>query len=150
MTRPINTIVIHCSASREGKKLSLADITAGHKARGFNAVGYHYVILLDGTVERGRPESVPGAHVQGHNAKSIGVCYVGGLAKDGTPKDTRTPAQLAAMRTLVDSLRRRYPNARVCGHRDLSPDLNGDGKIQPREWMKQCPCFDVQAWLAAA
>jgi len=150
MARAIDLIVIHCAATPEGRNVSLADITAMHKARGFNTVGYHYVILLDGTVEKGRPEATVGAHVQGHNSRSIGVCYIGGVAKDAkTPKDTRTDAQKASLALLIADLRRRYPKARVCGHRDLSPDLNKDGKIEPREWMKACPSFDVASWLAA-
>ncbi len=149
MGRPVDLIVIHCAATPEGRDVSLAQITAMHKARGFATVGYHYVILLDGTVAKGRPDSVVGAHVQGHNARSIGICYIGGLAKDGkTPKDSRTEAQKASLGFLVNDLRRRYPKARVCGHRDLSPDLNKDGVIQPREYMKACPSFDVATWLA--
>lgn len=147
--RSIDAIVIHCAATPEGRPVSLAQITAMHKARGFRTVGYHYVILLDGTVAKGRPEAEVGAHVEGHNAHSIGVCYIGGLAADAkTPKDTRTDAQRAALADLVKDMHARYPKARICGHRDFSPDLNKDGVIQPREWMKACPSFDVAAWWA--
>ncbi len=76
---------------------------------------------------------------------SIGVCYIGGLAKDGkTPKDTRTAGQKDSLRRLLIELKRKYPSAIICGHRDLSPDLNHDGKIEPNEWVKACPCFDAQ------
>ena len=78
-------------------------------------------------------------------ANSIGVAYVGGVAKDGkTPKDTRTPAQRRALADLLRKLKKQFPNAKVCGHRDLSPDKNHDGPIQPSEWVKACPCFDAK------
>ena len=93
--RPIDSIIIHCSATPEGKHFTAADIRRWHKAQGWSDIGYHYVILLDGTVQEGRPISQPGAHCKGMNARSIGICYIGGLAADGkTPKDTRTTAQI--------------------------------------------------------
>ena len=146
--RPIDLIVIHCAATPEGKAFDVSDIERMHKARGFAMVGYHYVILLDGTVQKGRPEALAGAHVQGHNKRSIGICYIGGVGADGKPKDTRTEEQKASLEMLVRSLRQKYPKARVCGHRDLSPDLDGDGKVEPHEWFKACPSFSVQNWLA--
>lgn len=143
--RQINLIVVHCSATPEGRDVTAADINKMHIARGFKKIGYHYVIRLDGTVETGRKENEVGAHAKGYNANSIGVCYVGGLASDGkTPKDTRTAAQKSALKKLLHTLKQRYPNARIVGHRDLSPDLNHDGKIEPNEWVKACPCFDAQ------
>lgn len=144
--RPIDLIVIHCSATPEGKHFDLEDIDRMHKARGFAMVGYHYIVLLDGTVQKGRPDAIAGAHVQGFNKHSIGICYIGGIA-DGKAKDTRTDEQKAALEKLVKGLRTRFPKARICGHRDLSPDLDRDGKVEPHEWMKQCPSFDVAAWL---
>ena len=89
--RSITEIIIHCSATAEGRDFGVADIRRWHKAQGWTDVGYHYVVRLDGTVQEGRALSEPGAHCKGHNAHSIGICYVGGLAADGrTPKDTRT------------------------------------------------------------
>ena len=86
-----------------------------------------------------------GAHVYGHNANSIGVAYVGGLSKDGnTPRDTRTPAQRRALADLLRKLKKQFPGSHICGHRDLSPDLNHDGKIEPSEWVKACPCFNAE------
>lgn len=79
----------------------------------------------------------------GHNRHSIGVCYEGGLDEAGHPADTRTDAQRTALRQLLATLRRRYPQARIVGHRDLSPDRNGDGIISRGEWVKHCPCFDA-------
>ena len=90
-----------------------------------------------------RPLGRIGAHVKGYNRNSIGICYEGGLDKDGKPKDTRTPEQRAALRRLIIELQLRFPGCKVCGHRDLSTDLNRNGKIEPHEWSKQCPCFDV-------
>lgn len=92
--RKINQIIVHCSATPEGKNFNANDIDRWHKERGFDCIGYHYVIDLDGTIEKGRPIEKVGAHVKGHNSNSIGVCYIGGLASDGkTPKDTRTVEQ---------------------------------------------------------
>lgn len=142
--RQINLIVVHCSATPEGRDVTAADINKMHIARGFKKIGYHYVVSLDGTVETGRKENEIGAHAKGYNANSIGVCYVGGLASDGkTPKDTRTPAQKSALKKLLHTLKQRYPDARIVGHRDLSPDTNHNGKVDKWEWIKACPCFDA-------
>lgn len=142
--RQINLIVVHCSATPEGRDVTAADINKMHIARGFKKIGYHYVVRLDGTVETGRKENEIGAHAKGYNANSIGVCYVGGLASDGkTPKDTRTPAQKSALKKLLHTLKQRYPDARIVGHRDLSPDTNHNGKVDKWEWIKACPCFDA-------
>ncbi len=90
-----------------------------------------------------RSLELPGAHCRGHNKYSIGICYEGGLDARGNPKDTRTPEQRSALHLLVYQLLQQFRNARVCGHRDLSPDLDGDGTVEPWEWVKQCPCFEV-------
>lgn len=146
--RKINYIVVHCSATREGCVLTPQALEAEHRRRGFRSTGYHYYIRRDGTVLATRPLEVPGAHVKGHNKHSIGICYEGGLDEQGRPKDTRTPEQRSALRLLVHQLLQRFHgNVRVCGHRDLSPDLNGNGKIEPTEWVKQCPCFEVSEEL---
>ena len=130
--RSITEIIIHCSATAEGRDFGVADVRRWHKAQGWTDVGYHYVVRLDGTVQEGRALSEPGAHCKGHNAHSIGICYVGGLAADGrTPKDTRTTAQRAALRALVDRLQRQFPAATVHGHCEFAA--------------KACPCFDVRA-----
>jgi len=148
--RTIDLIVIHCSATREGQSHGAADIDRWHRAQGWNGIGYHYVIGLTGKVERGRPLEQPGSHVRGHNARSIGIVYIGGLAANGvTPKDTRTTAQRRSMAALVAELRARFRGARVCGHRDLSPDRDGDGVVEQHEWLKACPSFDVASWLAS-
>ena len=141
----IDAIVIHCSATRAGQDVHASDIDKWHKERGFAMIGYNYVITLDGKVEIGRPLTMDGAHcntagVSGkvYNKHSIGICYVGGLDRFGSPADTRTYAQKKALN--------QYPSIKeIIGHRDASPDKNGDGKITRNEWIKQCPCFEVRA-----
>lgn len=142
--RRIDTIVVHCSATREGKDYTVKDIRRWHKDRGYSDIGYHYVVYRDGSIHEGRPLELPGAHVKGHNARSIGICYVGGLDSNGKSKDTRTPQQKASLLSLIKRLKRDYPHTRVVGHRDLSPDRNGNGKVDRWEWLKDCPCFDAK------
>ena len=149
----IDAIVIHCSATRPGQDIHASDIDKWHKERGFSMIGYNYVITLDGKVEIGRPLTMDGAHCntagvsgKAYNKHSIGICYVGGLDRFGSPADTRTHAQKSALVDLVYRLINEYPNIKeVIGHRDASPDKNGDGKITRNEWIKQCPCFEVRA-----
>lgn len=150
--KTIDSIVIHCSATRAGQDVRAADIDKWHKERGFAMIGYNYVIDLDGTVETGRPLSMDGAHCntaglsgQSYNKHSIGICYVGGLDENGNPADTRTQEQKLSLANLVNKLCDEYPIVEVIGHRDASPDANGDGVISRNEWIKQCPCFDVRA-----
>lgn len=88
--RYINEIIIHCSDTKEGLDFNANDIDRWHKQKGWKRIGYHYVILLNGTIEQGRELEAVGAHTKGHNAHSIGICYIGGLDKNGKPKDTRT------------------------------------------------------------
>ena len=145
--RKIDTIILHCSATKPGMKVDAKVIDQWHRDRGWMGIGYHYVILEDGTVQRGRPIEEPGAHCKGWNERSIGICYVGGLDARGQPADTRTPEQRKAMKRLVRRLLMRFPDARVMGHRDTSPDRNGDGRISPDEYVKACPCFDVDQWM---
>ena len=129
--RQIKYIILHCTATREGKAFTAADIDRWHRARGWKGIGYHYVVRLDGMVEHGRPEAQIGAHCVGVNATSIGVCYVGGLAVDGrTPKDTRTPEQRVALLALLKRLKAKYPRARILGHNHFNKG-------------KACPCFDA-------
>lgn len=129
--RKIKEIILHCSATPEGKDFTVEDITRWHKERGFTTIGYHYVIYRDGSIHKGRDENMSGAHCTGHNSNSIGVCYIGGLAKDGkTPKDTRTKAQRSSLARLVMELVCKYPDVTIHGHNEFSN--------------KACPCFNVQ------
>ena len=130
--RKIDEIIIHCTATPEGRAVTVADIDRWHKARGWKGIGYHYVVYLDGSVHIGRPITEAGAHCQGHNAHSIGVVYVGGLTTYGEPADTRTPAQVTALHALVRDLRKRFPQAGIHGHREFAD--------------KACPSFDVRKW----
>ena len=150
--KTIDAIVIHCSATRAGQDVRAADIDKMHQERGFAMIGYNYVVDLDGTVEDGRPLTRDGAHCntaglsgKSYNKHSIGIVYVGGLDENGNPADTRTPEQKQALADLVYRLINEYPIVEVIGHRDASPDKNGNGKIERNEWIKQCPCFDVRA-----
>lgn len=148
MMRKIDLIVVHCSATREGQDFTVEDIRQWHRKRGFRDVGYHFIIYREGSIVEGRPLWQVGAHVKGHNKNSIGICYIGGLSANGKAKDTRTEAQKVALESLLKSLKKRFANARICGHRDLSPDRNGDGVITKDEWLKECPCFDAETEYA--
>lgn len=144
--KTIDSIVIHCTATKEGQNFRAKDIDRWHKERGWKMIGYNYVIGLDGRIEEGRPLTMNGAHCKGWNDHSIGIVYVGGLDKNGKSKDTRTFQQKLSMHLLVENLMEKYPTiTQVIGHRDTSPDLNGDGKLDPHEWIKDCPCFDVKS-----
>lgn len=141
--REINLIVIHCSATRADRCFTEHDVTAAHRCRGFKECGYHYYIRKNGDIKTMRPIERIGAHARGFNAASIGICYEGGLDEHGRPADTRTEWQRHSLRVLVRVLMIDYPGCQLCGHRDLSPDLNRNGEIEPEEWIKACPCFDV-------
>ena len=129
--RTIKEIIIHCADTPEGRDNKAADIDRWHKQRGFDCIGYHYVIDLDGTIEAGRDTECIGAHCKGHNTNSIGICYIGGADRDTLkPKDTRTESQKASLLLLLKYLRQRYPKAKIYGHRDFSD--------------KACPSFDAK------
>ena len=128
--RTITLIIIHCSAVKPDQMSSAAQIDTWHRQRGFHlGIGYHYVVRRNGEIEQGRPEYMVGAHCLNHNAHSIGVCYEGGLDIRGQPADTRTEAQKATMRRLLEELHERYPRAVIVGHHDLNPH-------------KACPCIE--------
>lgn len=151
--RTIDTLVIHCSATPQGQHVTVYDIDRGHALRGFKRrpeaaklfnpglphIGYHFLVDLKGEIFTGRALDEIGAHVSGSNARSIGLCLVG--------MKRFTAAQWAALRQLVGELQASFPGLRVVGHRDLSPDLDGDGVVEPQEWLKECPTFEVKTWL---
>lgn len=139
--REINLIVVHCSATRADRDFTENDLEVCHRHRGFNGAGYHFYIRKNGDIKNTRPLEKPGAHALGYNAHSIGICYEGGLDVRYRPADTRTEWQKHSLRVLIRTLLMDYPGCRVCGHRDLSPDRNGDGRISPEEWVKECPCL---------
>lgn len=125
--RSIRRIIIHCSASPNGRPDTIDDIDRWHKERGFNGVGYHHVIHMDGSTHTGRPEEEQGAHALGYNSLSIGICMIG--------TDKFTEAQWFALAGLVRYLREKYRYASVIGHGEL-PDVH-----------KACPGFSVTEWL---
>lgn len=132
--RKINKIILHCSATREGQNFTTKDIDYWHKKRGFTKIGYHYVIYLDGSVHIGRQESEIGAHATGHNANSIGICYIGGCDKNGKAKDTRTAAQKESLLKLVHELLKKYNLGleNVYGHYQFAN--------------KTCPSFSIETF----
>ena len=140
-------IVFHCSATKPSQDIGRPEIEAWHKAKGWTAIGYHYVIKRDGALQLGRPLEAIGAHVEGFNSHSVGVCMVGGLDEAGKglidDESGFTPQQWATARIVRDFLEALYPKARLCGHRDLSPDKDGDGTVEQSEWLKTCPGFNV-------
>lgn len=120
--RTITLIIIHCSATPEGRSLSFEECRRDHiMHRHFRDIGYHFYITRDGTVHDGRPIEKVGAHCEGHNSHSIGICYEGGLDANGKPADTRTEAQRKALKSLVERMHRLFPKALIVGHHDLNP-----------------------------
>ena len=148
--RTIKYIVVHCTATPEGREHTAQDIDRWHKAKGWRGIGYNYVIRLDGTIEAGRDVDEVPAHVVGYNKSSIGIVYVGGVSSPppspkerelvppsgvrgiGHPKDTRTERQKESLIYLLKELKKLYPNAQILGHRDFA-GVN-----------KACPCFDAK------
>lgn len=129
-SRPINEIILHCSATKVFRDFSANDIRRWHRERGFSDIGYHFVVDLDGTVEIGRPIDQIGAHCLNHNRLSVGICYIGGLDLDGRPCDTRTDAQRVALPAVIRRIRRNHPRTTIHGHREFAA--------------KACPCFDAK------
>jgi N-acetylmuramoyl-L-alanine amidase len=136
--RSIHEIVVHCSATPAGKPFTATDIDQWHRSRGWDGIGYHFVVLLDGAIQLGRPIEKPGAHVAGHNSNSIGICYIGGMNSDNTQaENTLTQRQADALELVIRGLMSHFPEARVLGHRDFP-------KVA-----KACPSFDVRRWCAS-
>ena len=127
--RKINEIIVHCSATYPEQKCTVDDIRKWHKERGFNDIGYHFIVEKNGNIVNGRKINLAGAHCQGHNARSVGICYIGGLDAKGYPTDTRTEWQREALTSLIDSLCNLYPINKISGHNQYSS--------------KACPCFNA-------
>lgn len=126
--RDLNKIILHCSATEEGRDVKVDTIRSWHLKRGWDDIGYHYCLYADGSIHRGRDIDKSGAHTKGENHNSIGVCYIGGL-KDGKPADTMTVKQELAFMELVFSLRTTFGWLSVHGHNEYSS--------------KACPSFVV-------
>ena len=136
--RRINSIIVHCSATPEGRDYTVDQIKKDHKEQGWSDIGYHYVIYRDGSIHEGRNVDIIGAHCEGYNSNSIGVCYIGGLEnkpnveyKKLKAKDTRTEAQKRALIELLNKLKKYYPEAKIYGHHDFNKG-------------KDCPSFDAK------
>lgn len=135
VSRPLRSIIVHCSATPQDMDIGAETIDRWHKERGWAGIGYHYVIRRNGKVENGRDVKDPGAHAGGHNEDSIGVCLIGGTDADDRNKAEAnfTLSQYRALEELIFTLRGLYGSLEVLGHRDL-PGVR-----------KACPCFDVRA-----
>jgi N-acetylmuramoyl-L-alanine amidase len=161
VARAVTQVVVHCSATPSGQWLkgcAPVTINGWHAARGFRrgavarrafnpdlgSIGYHFVVDIDGRVWSGRHVDEIGAHAAGNNATSIGICLVGGAERDAQYTAEQWAALATLVRRLLPLLR---PGAGVVGHRDLSPDANGNRVVEPGEWLKTCPGFEVAHWL---
>lgn len=131
--RPIEKIIIHCSATPEGRDVKTETIKQWHLDMGFSDIGYHYVIELDGQMKEGRPLEVVGAHVRGQNNNSIGICYVGGCDEQMKPKNTLNKCQEEQLIAVLKWLKEKFPKATIHGHNEFSA--------------KACPSFNVQKWV---
>lgn len=131
----VRFLVVHCSATQAKSDIGAKEITRMHRERGFLTIGYHFVIRRSGTVEGGRELDTIGAHAEGWNSRSVGICLVGGIDKNGKAENNFTDDQFHALAILLQVLREKFPKASVLGHRDL-PNVK-----------KDCPCFDVRRWL---
>jgi N-acetylmuramoyl-L-alanine amidase len=145
--RKINKIVIHCTAT--SPSATAQSILDGWRKKGWTSNGYHWLIDRFGFTTRLQDDELVGNGVKGYNSRSIHLCYIGGLVK-GKPTDTRTTEQKETLNFLVEDYRKKYPNSEVLGHRDLSPDLDKDGIVEPHEFVKSCPCYDVKKEYAKA
>ena len=139
--RTIDRIFVHCTAGSQ--KQTIEDLKAEFKAKGWKHSGYHYAVMPSGRIEQMLPEEEISNGVQGYNSTSINVAYIGGIDGNGKATDNRTSEQKKSLVELLKQLRERYPRARIMGHRDISPDKNGNGIIDPWERIKECPCFDA-------
>ncbi len=134
--KQVQFITLHCSAPRPSQIAGVKEIRAWHKKKGWSDIGYHFVVRRDGTVEKGRPISQTGAHVQGHNRNNIGICLEGGIDDQFQPANNFTREQWRALKALVAQLRPKTAGgkAKVLGHRDF-PNVH-----------KACPCFEAKVW----
>ena len=128
--RLVKEVIIHCSATRESQQVSVDTIRGWHLAKGWNDIGYHFYIDLDGTIHKGRDIDKMGAHCKGRNRNSIGICYCGGVEADGkTPKDTRTQEQKESLLHVLKTIKAMYPESMIYSHNEFAN--------------KACPSFDA-------
>lgn len=139
--RSIKRIFVHCTAGNQHQRVT--DLLAEFKRKGWKNPGYHYVIQADGTITQLLGEQFVSNGVKGYNSTSVNVAYMGGIDAKGNAVDNRTDAQKQSLITLLKELKGRYPKAQILGHRDISPDTNHNGIVDPWERIKACPCFDA-------
>jgi N-acetyl-anhydromuramyl-L-alanine amidase AmpD len=143
--REIKYIVIHCTATPQ--TATVAGIQRyWREVLGWNSPGYHRLILTDGNIATLSPDWAVCNGVAGFNRNALHVSYIGGVDANGKPIDNRTEWQKDALYEVVKEWAAKYPTAKIMGHRDFSRDLNRDGVLQPSEWAKACPSFDVKEW----
>ena len=140
--RKVEYIAVHCTAGRQTQ--TVADLRAEFRRKGWVYPGYHYVVAPDGKITQLLDEDKVSNGVKGFNSVSVNVAYIGGIGADGKGVDNRTDEQKKALRQLLGMLKRKYPDAVIQGHRDFSPDTNGNGVVDPWERIKECPCFDAK------
>ena len=139
--RKLERIFVHCTAGSQKK--TIEDLKAEFKRKGWRSPGYHIVIMPSGRVERLLPDEQISNGVQGYNSTAINVAYVGGIDANGKGVDNRTPEQKKSLISVLSELKKKYPDAKIMGHRDISPDKNGNGIVDPWERIKECPVFDA-------
>lgn len=154
-------LIVHCSATPPSRQIGAAEIEQWHtapkpKGNGWKGIGYHYVIRRCGSMELGRELEEQGAHCnmkryggKSYNPVSVGICLIGGVDENGKPEHNYTRFQMNTLRALLKTLLGVYPDAEICGHRDLSPDHDGNNQIDSSDWVKNCPCYDVKTWWQA-
>lgn len=144
--RTIKRIFIHCTAGNQSQ--TVEDLKAEFRSKGWKNDGYHIVVMPNGRAERLLPDNEISNGVQGYNSTAINIAYVGGIDEKGKAVDNRTPEQKETLKRLVSEYRAKYPKAEVMGHRDISPDKNGNGIVDPWERIKECPCFNAKTEYA--
>ena len=140
--RNIKYIAVHCTAGSQ--KTTVRDLELEFRRKGWKNPGYHYVITADGKIHQMLDTEKVSNGVKGFNSVTVNVAYTGGIDGKGQPTDNRTTEQKGSLLALLKLLRKRYPDAVIQGHRDFSPDLNKNGKIEKNEWIKACPSFDAK------
>lgn len=140
--RTVKYIAVHCTAGSQ--KQTVGDLLTEFKKKGWKNPGYHYVVTADGKIHQLLDEAKVSNGVKGYNSISINVAYTGGVDSSMKAVDNRTEAQKASLMSLMKLLRKRYPKAVIQGHRDFSPDKNGNGKVDKWERIKECPCFEAK------
>lgn len=132
--KDVQFITLHCSATRPTQIAGVKEIRQWHRKKGWADIGYHFVVRRDGRVEKGRPITETGAHVQGWNKNNVGICLEGGINDRFQPENNFTREQWRALKPLVAGLREKATKAKIVGHRDF-PKVD-----------KACPCFDAKTW----